>query len=139
VDDSIVAAARVIVPFLGQLVEPATAADLQARIGELLDQAGKGEDTSAELRATLESDEAAKEFTRQVIRDAPYFRPPGQQQRHLRYPGDLPGPPQYISVPKYVCPRGGDTTWYRPSISFPVPECEKHHVRLVEVAPDAGT
>jgi hypothetical protein len=147
VDDSIFQAARVILPFLGQLVDdPATAAGLRTRIEELLDKAGKGEDTSAELRATLESDEATKEFTSKVIRDAPYFRPPGQQLHKLRDAGSagqshysgLPGWPQDIGAPKYVCPYG-DAVWYRPDISFPIRECKVHHVLLVEVSPDAGT
>jgi hypothetical protein len=147
VDDPILQAGRVILPFLDQLVDdPVTAAGLRTRIDELLDEAAKGEDTSAELRVTLESDEATKEFTRKVIRDAPYFRPPGQQLHKLRdaasvgqsHYSPLPGWPEDIGAPKYVCPYG-DTVWYRPDISFPIRECTEHHVLLVEVTPDVGT
>jgi rubrerythrin len=137
VDDSIFPAARVILPFLGQLVEPATAADLRTRIEELLDQAEKGQDTSAELRAALDGNEVTWEFTLRVMSDAPHFRPPREQEHRLRVV-DLPGQPQHISTPKYVCPNCGKV-WYRPDRSYVVPVCAIDHVRLVEAAQGAGT
>ncbi len=132
-DDSLSEAARVIRPFLGQLVGPAEADEVDGQIADLLDRAGKGEDTSAALREVLDSREATRVFTRRVIADAPHYRPPELQPVRLRgiYPGELPGAPQYISVPKYVCPRG-DVVWYRYSVGIKIPTCKTHGLLLVE-------
>jgi len=136
-DDSLFEAARVIRPFLGQLVGPAEGGEMDGQIADLLDRAGKGEDTTAALREVLDSREATRVFTLRVIADAPLYRPPQLQPRKLRgiYPGDLPGPPQYISVPKYVCPEG-DIVWYRFSVGQKIPMCQTHHVLLVEDPPE---
>jgi hypothetical protein len=83
-NDPLFEAARVIRPFLAQLVGPAAADDLDHRISGLLDKARRGQDTSEELRALLESDENVWLFTAIVINDAPHFRPPQLQPRRLR-------------------------------------------------------
>jgi hypothetical protein len=130
-DEGVLAAARVIRPFLPGLVGPA-AGDLDGRIAALLDRAGQGEDTTAELAAVLHADPAAGLFTDAVIRDAPLYRPPAQQPRHLRVFSPAPGPPQRITAPEYQCPEPGcDARWFQLSARMQAPECETHHVQLV--------
>lgn len=93
-DDSLLQAARVIRPFLAQLVGPGPAADLDRRIADLLEQARLGQDPSDELRAVLQSNRTTWKFTQKVIDDAPDFRPPDRQPHHLRLsrPSEPPGP-----------------------------------------------
>jgi len=142
-DDPIFPAARVILPYLGQLVEPGTAAELRTRVSGLLDAAAQGQDTSAALRDALDGDEVTREFARKVMRDAPLFRPPGQQERGLR-DLQLASQPERIAAPKYVCPQG-DRVWFQLDSDYPIPECKIHHVRMVPATPnppgarDAGT
>jgi hypothetical protein len=96
VDDErgLLEAARLIRPFLPDLVGPA-AAELDRQIGEFLAAASRGENVAQALWSLLASDEVTSEFVTEVLADAPLYRLPIELRPEglaVRDPGIQPWP-----------------------------------------------
>jgi hypothetical protein len=132
-EEGVLAAARAIRPYLGELVGAHASGGLDARLAALLNGTIDTE-TVGELRKLLEqADDTTDWFLSEVLADAPRYRPPYQQPRYLRSRGMVSpagDPTSPISAPRYSCPRGGDYVWYRPDIGTPIPLCPTHQVGL---------
>jgi hypothetical protein len=134
-DKGVFEAARVIRPYLKDLVGPA-AEQLDNRIADLLGAADRGQDVTAELHLLLDGDEATSSFLGAVLADAPHYRPPTMQEDQLRrdgvynynpLAGDV-GP--VLHAGKYSCPQG-DYVWYRAAVGAAIPPCPTHGPGLI--------
>lgn len=131
--DGVLAAARAIRPYLAELVGPETAA-LDEQIARLLNDSPVN---SEALAALLSANEETEWFLREVLADAPYYRPPYAQPQYYRQPsrgiaapaGD-PGP--VLAGTVYGCPEG-DYSWFSPGVGTPVPLCPTHQVSLSRI------
>lgn len=115
-------AARAIRPHLPDLVgEGADEVDDQLQL--LLVRSETGETVKIAILQVLGQRDATRQWAYELLK---------VPQRDRSYEA-LPGKVQVVSVPKYVCPKGDGTPWYRFSISDQVPLCPNHRILLVEV------
>lgn len=119
-------AARAIRPHLPDLVGD-EAGEMDEQLQRLLTRSEAGETVKIDILRVLSQQDATRQWANDLLK---------VPQRDRSYEG-LPGPVQKVSVPKYVCPRGDGTPWYRFSIGDQVPLCPNHHIALIE-APRTG-
>lgn len=119
-------AARAIRPHLPDLVGD-EAEELDGQLQRLLARSETGETVKIDILRVLSQQPATRRWANDLLkvpqRDRSYEGPPGKVQK--------------ISVPKYICPKGDGTPWYRFSIGDQVPLCPNHHIALIE-APRTG-
>ncbi|SNQ50509.1 conserved hypothetical protein [Frankia canadensis] len=131
-DRGVLEAARAIRPYLTDWFTKKDAAALDQQIATVLAAAEPADPApvAGELRALLHRHPLTGRFLRDVLADAPRYRPPDQQPRYQRTPrpGTL-GDPGPVAADRYVCPHG-DYTWYRPDLSTPIPSCPTHQAAL---------
>jgi hypothetical protein len=132
-DESIVEVARVIRPFLPELVGLVMADELDTRIANILNASSR-ENVQSDLTSLLNSHEATSDFMAEVLDDAPDFRPPRFQPWTLRDAGyqPPPGSVQPLYAGKFGCPKG-DYVWYRPRLGVAIPACPTHGAALVRI------
>ncbi len=107
-DEGVLAAGRVIRPYLRQLVGPG-AEELDRRIAGLLN--GNSDPQVAAVRSKLEAYETTGDFLTEVLADAPEYRPPELQPRYARqgggdyraWAGDLA---PVLHTGRFACPQG---------------------------------
>ncbi|ABD09552.1 hypothetical protein ThrDRAFT_00641 [Frankia casuarinae] len=129
----IIEAGRAIRPYLADWFAPQDAAAFDQGIAALLTTANPADagTQAGQLRALLEGHPHTGRFLRDVLADAPHYRPPDQQPRYQRTPRPSPlGDPGPVAADRYNCPRG-DYTWYRPDLGSAIPTCPTHQVTLV--------
>jgi len=131
----ILATAKAIRPYLADLTGPGASALDEAIADALNGRAGQA-DMTARVQSLLEARETTKWFMREVLRDAPHYRPPYHQPRHQSQSRGIPmipaEPDPIWHAGAHQCPQG-DYIWYRPAIGTPVPDCPTHNTSLVKI------
>jgi len=125
-EQEVLDAARAIRPHLPDLVGD-KAGEMDEQLQRLLTRSEAGETVKIDILRVLSQQDATRQWANDLLK---------VPQRDRSYEG-LPGKVQKVSVPKYVCPRGDGTPWYRFSIGDQVPLCPNHHIALIE-APRSG-
>jgi hypothetical protein len=128
----ILRAARIIRAELGDLLAPAKAMEVEASLRALLGVAEVERDLSAlaDLEDRILEVLAAQEPTR---RRASEVLPTTEGERSIGTFEPLPGSGEPVDADWYGCP-AGDYDWPVFDVDEPVPECPKHHVRLVPIS-----
>jgi hypothetical protein len=126
VDSDITEVARAIRPYLSRLVG-ADAERYDREIADLLGEARAGRDVTDRLMSVLTSSPTTLAWSAQVL-EHPQLLPPDLQQARERLEL-LPGKGEPVATERFTCPQG-DYTWYRISVSAPLPTCPTHGVLL---------
>ncbi|MDW5329578.1 hypothetical protein [Plantactinospora sp. KLBMP9567] len=128
----IVEIARLIRPYLDNLVDESEVARWNQRISELLAVDSAGEQVDDRLRALFLAHPVVQNWVADTLGD-PDLRPPevvaGLSTRGEPPAGDRVG----SRLQQYVCPVNQCTKWYRVSSSEVVPRCTDHGEVLIEV------
>lgn len=93
----------------------ANAAELDGRLGALLNATAPDAETAASIKALLEGNSGAR---------------PRFEELFTFYVTGQGGP---VGAPEYNCPTGQDCVWFRVAVGTPIPECPTHHVTLTPV------
>ncbi|MFM7427783.1 MAG: hypothetical protein ACKO7W_22750 [Elainella sp.] len=111
--EDILEGARTIRFFLPDLLgTEAEAVDQQ--LAELLGQAKAGQQADQQILEILKGHPETYRWIAEFLSSEPDPKSPR-----------LPGLPNAVSAPKYVCPEG-DYSWFQRSIGIPVPSCPTH-------------
>jgi len=130
-DEGVLEAARLLRPYLPQLMTPTAAEKLDRQVASLLDDAAGGQNVTARLWELLGENRFTRTFLRKVLADAPAYRPPDVKRRDRRRgPGELPGERTPVQADKFVCPNG-HYTWYRQAVEEAMPRCPSDGLELV--------
>ena len=114
-------------PYLGEMMGPELAANVDTQLALLLERAAAGGDVEEPLRAVLEEHPATSVFLDMVLDDAPYFRPPQAASHTMKGYSSLPGPNvSHAEADKFCC-AAGDYVWYRIEVGVPIPRCPTHN------------
>jgi hypothetical protein len=122
-DETILELARTIRLYLPALLGEGPAAAVDRQLAELLDPARQGDDVDDRILDLLREPLAVHNWAAGFVQHGP-------PEVHERGLSPLPGAGSTLPPPKYVCPRGGDTVWYRRAVGQPVPRCPTHDVTL---------
>ncbi|MFG2823980.1 hypothetical protein ACGFX4_31700 [Kitasatospora sp. NPDC048365] len=96
------------------------AAEFRPLLVRLLARAEAGEPVRADLVALLSERDAVRRVMRGRLAGDPQYR----------VYDSLPGDPEPMLPPRYVCPQG-DQEWFRFDAGEAVPRCSQHDVPLV--------
>lgn len=134
-DDNVLETARVVRPLLPGLLgsEPemrAVAGAMDLELGDLLEQASRGEEVEERILDTLCRHPSVYGWSALVL---PTGLPPEATVRM-----GLPGFGEALRSAKYSCPVAGDVVWYRHSVGQPIPLCNSHGVPLEPVSGEVG-
>jgi hypothetical protein len=113
-------------PYLGEMLGPALAPDVDAQLARLLEHAAAGADVEEPLREVLEGHPATSVFLDMVLDDVPCFRPPQAVSHITKGYRPLPGMNvSHAGADKFCCP-AGDYVWYRLEVGMRIPRCPTH-------------
>jgi hypothetical protein len=126
-EQEVLDAARAIRPHLPDLVGK-EAQEVDDQLQRLLAQSGTGETVKIAILRVLGQRDATRQWANDLLK---------VPQRDRSYE-ELPGKVQMVSVPKYICPQGDGTPWYRFGIGDQVPLCPNHRIPLVEALRPGG-
>lgn len=131
-ETGILEAARAIRFYLPELLGQ-NSTEVDVKLARLLAEAERGENVTDALRVLLAKDATTNNFTKRVLEDPPFFRPPRVQSLGAPRGGEqLVGDP-FVQANKYICPEH-DYVWYLPEVGTPIPDCPSHpHLLLVHV------
>jgi hypothetical protein len=126
-EQEVLDAAQAIRPHLPDLVGE-EAEEVDRELQRLLARAETGEMVRIDILRVLSHRDATRQWANDLLkvpqRDRSYEPPPGKVQA--------------VTVPKYICPKGDGTPWYRFSISDQVPLCPNHRIPLIEASGPSG-
>jgi hypothetical protein len=114
-DEEVLAAAEALRPLLGGLAG-GDAAELGARLDELIRRAGTGQSVKVPLLSLLAGNPVTREWMRQALEVPREYRTFQPQAGRTDIAGVL-----------YACPRCG-RQWYRFSVLDPIPVCENDEI-----------
>jgi hypothetical protein len=126
-EQEVLNAARAIRPHLPDLVGD-DAVEVDGQLQHLLARSEAGETVKIAILRVLSQRNATRQWANDLLK---------VPQRDRSYEG-LPGKVQMVSVPRYICPKGDGTPWYRFSVGDQVPLCPNHRIPLIE-APRTGS
>ena len=131
-DAGVVQAAKMVRPYLSDLIGDERADDWDQRLGELLSRDVAETRMAVDLWQVLEKDETVLQWVEDVL-DDPALLPPELQRLNVRGAGyaPVPGQGEPIQFDRFVCPVDGDVIWYRPRIGVPILRCNTHDRELV--------
>lgn len=105
------------------------AADIDARLADLIVRGNAGEDVDEDLSTALTSTPALHAWTARLIGDA-QLRPAEVQDAMVR--SSLPGDPEPVVPPRYRCPDASrDFVWYQLFVGEDIPACPTHNAALI--------
>jgi hypothetical protein len=126
-EQEVLDAAWAIRPHLPDLVGE-EAPEVDGELQRLLERAEAGETVKIDILRLFSHRDATRQWANDLLkvpqRDRSYERPPGKVQA--------------VTVPKYICPKGDGTPWYRFSIGDQVPLCPNHRILLIEASGPGG-
>lgn len=125
-DADLAEAARLVRPYLPELVGAERAVTLDRRIGAVLARWP----AHTALLDVLTSDDAVLRWVEEVL-DDPRLLPPDLRGPDVRTFEPVPGGGDPIPADRFTCPVNGDVVWYRPRVGTPVPVCGTHGRELV--------
>ena len=131
-DAGLIAAAKLVRPYLPELVGPEQTEDWDNRLGTMLASDAGEQQLAAEILAVLRSDEVVLQWVEDVL-DDPRRLPPELQRLSVRGAeyAPVPGGGEVIDADRFVCPVNGDVVWYRPRVGVPIKRCLFHNRELV--------
>jgi hypothetical protein len=122
-EQEVLDAAQAIRPHLPDLIGQ-DAEQVDRELQRLLTKAETGATVKIDVLKVLSQRDATRQWANKLLKvpqpDRSYEGPPGKVQR--------------VTVPKYVCPKGDGTPWYRFSVGDRVPTCSNHRIPLVKAS-----
>lgn len=131
-DSDLISVARLVRPYLPDLVDDAEAVKLDQQIGEALKNL-RDPALRQRLRGLLAEHDSVLRWAQDVLED-PRLLPPEFRDPEVRGVDDyqsLPGKGDPIPADRYICPVDQDVIWYRPKVGVPIPICGTHGQQLV--------
>ncbi len=120
--EDILDAARSIRPYLGELLDPQIAEQLDQNLADLLAQANTNPSIAPLIMKQLRANPATREWAAKFLEDKAL----PEKERTFNA---LPGQGSMVNAAKFVCPQC-NYTWYRPRVGIEPPLCPTHNVPL---------
>jgi len=124
VDEEVLDVARSIRPYLPSLVGD-RAAEIDAKLRPLLQQASGGQDVEEEILIILRSTPETHNWAAGMLGDEDGLPPELQATRTAKFAG-LPGKGEPVDAVRYVCPVDRAYAWWQTFVGDPVPDCPDH-------------
>ncbi|MGW0828402.1 hypothetical protein [Streptomyces sp. NPDC002845] len=136
-DAEIIEIARMIRPYLAELVGDERSNDVDAALAAALADAPTSSAAIARLRDLFSSEEALLQWAEDVL-EHPAQLPPEFHEQFVRGGPEYSGLPGHgggpIPADRFVCPVDQNYVWYRPHVGVPVPACKEHSEKLVKAS-----